>query len=326
MEAKNGFTRMTLTEFSDWINRLRIARTVLRVQQHHTYSPAYVHFTSKNHFALQQGMKSYHVSHNGWADIGQHFTTFPDGSIVTGRSMEKSPACITGQNAGAVCIEHLGNFDFGKDAMTDEQRITVIGMTAAICERFNLPADDLHIVYHHWFDLSNGTRNNGSRNNKSCPGTGFFGGNKVQNFEANFLPLVFAAMGNNLSGNGNVQGYAIVTASSLNIRSGPAASFSKVPGREAAVLGSVLRVYEHRDGWCRISTSQDHWVSASYTVEVKRAKVTAKQLNIRSGPAETFPQTGSLAAGDEVFVLKVNGSWSKIGLDERWVKSSYLDL
>ena len=33
---------------------------------------------------------------NQWADIGQHFAIFPDGEIVTGRSMETSPACIRG--------------------------------------------------------------------------------------------------------------------------------------------------------------------------------------------------------------------------------------
>ena len=62
-------------------------------------------------------MKAYHVTYNGWNDIGQHFTIFPDGLILTGRSLEKSPACIYGQNANAICIENLGNFDLGGDQM-----------------------------------------------------------------------------------------------------------------------------------------------------------------------------------------------------------------
>jgi hypothetical protein len=33
-------------------------------------------------------MKECHVQQNGWADIGQHLSIFPDGTIVTGRSFE----------------------------------------------------------------------------------------------------------------------------------------------------------------------------------------------------------------------------------------------
>ena len=118
MTTKFGFTKLTIDEFETWISNLRVARTILTVQEHHTFSPNYSLFNGNNHFELQRGMKHHHVNHNGWSDIGQHFTTFPDGSIVTGRSMEQSPACILGQNANAICIEHLGYFDKGKDDCT----------------------------------------------------------------------------------------------------------------------------------------------------------------------------------------------------------------
>ncbi|RYY67337.1 MAG: N-acetylmuramoyl-L-alanine amidase [Chitinophagaceae bacterium] len=192
MTTQFGFTKMTIDEFETWITTCHITRTILTIQQHHTYSPAYAHFKGVNHFELQQGMKNYHVNQNGWADIGQHFTTFPDGTIITGRSLDISPACIKGQNANAICIENLGNFDTGKDKMTIAQKDTIIRMTAKLCSRFNLPVNVNSIVYHHWFDLVTGLRNNGTRNNKSCPGTDFFGGNKVNDCIANFLPLVLS--------------------------------------------------------------------------------------------------------------------------------------
>ena len=83
METQYGFTKMTLAEFKDYLNDLKVARTVLRVQQHHTYSPSYLQFKGTNHFSIQRGMKNYHVNSNGWSDIGQHFSTFPDGTYFS---------------------------------------------------------------------------------------------------------------------------------------------------------------------------------------------------------------------------------------------------
>jgi hypothetical protein len=165
----------------------------LVIQQHHTFSPCYADFNGSNHFELQQGMKNYHISHNGWSDIGQHFSTFPDGSILSGRPLEQAPVCIKGQNTTSICLEHLGNFDSGKDDMLAEQRETIIQMTAILCRRFNIPVNTQSIVYHHWFNLSTGQRNDGSSNNKSCPGTNFFGGNKVIDCSTYFLPLILQA-------------------------------------------------------------------------------------------------------------------------------------
>jgi len=94
METKYGFTKMTAKAFETYLSKLKIARTVLSVQQHHTYIPSYIHFNDNNHFELQKNMKNTHINANGWADIGQHVSIFPDGSMMTGRSFEKSPACI----------------------------------------------------------------------------------------------------------------------------------------------------------------------------------------------------------------------------------------
>lgn len=76
METKYGFTKMTIKEFETYMENLRIARTILFIQQHHTYIPSYVHFKGNNHFELQKSMKNTHINTNGWADIGQHFKIF----------------------------------------------------------------------------------------------------------------------------------------------------------------------------------------------------------------------------------------------------------
>lgn len=168
--VKYGFTKMTISEFEKWIAAFKVARTVLTVQQHHTYLPNYSSFKGSNQLEMQKSMKNYHINKNGWSDVGQHFTTFPDGTIVTGRSMETSPACIYGQNSNSVCMEHVGDFDKGKDSMSDVHKDTIIRMTAALCTKFNLVVNSNSIIYHHWFNLASGERNNGTKNNKSCPG------------------------------------------------------------------------------------------------------------------------------------------------------------
>ncbi len=327
MKTKYGFTKMTVSEFETYISKTKIARTVLRVQEHHTYIPSYVHFRGSNHFELQRAMRSSHINDNGWSDIGQHLSIFPDGSIVTGRSFEKSPACIRGNNANSFCIENVGNFDAGQDTMTVAQKDAIVSVTAALCKKFGLHPNTNTIVYHHWFNQSTGARNNGSGDNKTCPGTAFFGGNKVDDCNNNFIPLVSAKL-NNLppATSKEILKYVTVTASKLNVRSGASSSNSKVSDRNPALFGAVLRVYQEKNNWYKISSSSQHWVSAIYTREVKRALVNAQVLNVRSGIGTNFPKLGAVSKGTEVFIYAQKNGWSRISIDEKWVKDEYLDI
>lgn len=327
METKFGFTKITLSEFETWLKNLRVSRTVLKIQQHHTYIPSYVHFTGNNHFERQKAMKDYHVNNNGWADIGQHFTIFPDGSVVTGRSIEKSPACITGQNANSICIENFGNFDTGGDVMTIEQQQTIVVVTALLCTKFNIPVSTDYIVYHHWFNLSTGARNNGTKNNKSCPGNNFFGGNKVSDSLNNFLPLVSKEISGTIKTDiSEVSRYVCVNTKTLNVRTRPDSSSAKAPERATVQLGAILRVYEEKNGWLKISNSDSRWVSARYTIDVQRATVTATTLNVRTGPGTAYPKTGSLPKGEVIFIAEIKGGWCKIALEDKWASKQYLEI
>lgn len=323
METKYGFTLFSIEEFEQWIKNLNVARTILFVQEHHTYSPSYVHFNGANHLDLQKRMKNFHVNERGWNDIGQHFTTFPDGKIATGRSLENSPACISYRNSNAICIENLGNFDAGGDAMKDLQKNTIVRMTAALCKKFNVPVDVNHVVYHHWFDLGTGSRIN-PKSTKSCPGTAFFGGNTEAAAISGFYPLVKAAISGASSGQPlpSMIKYGMVNADTLNIRSTPNAQATKLG---TASMGAILRIYEMKEGWYRISNTKQEWVNGNYVKDVFRAKVNADILNIRTGPDATFNKIGTLEKGAEVFILKEENGWSQISLEEKWVASKYLD-
>jgi hypothetical protein len=328
METKFRFTKMNVAEFENWIANLRIGRTIIKIQQHHTYIPSYIHFTGSNHFERQLAMKNYHINQNGWQDIGQHFTIFPDGAILTGRSLEQSPACITNQNANSICIENFGNFDTNGDTMTSLQKDAIIAVTAALCKKFNLPVTSNAIVYHHWFRLDNGVRNNGSGNNKSCPGTNFFGGNKVADFEQYFAPLVAAKLNRHpiKTATNTILKYVCVAADVLNIRTLPKSGSPKAKERFGVAMGAVLRVYEEKENWYKISNSLDHWVAGKYTIEVKRATVNATVLNVRTGPGTSFPKTTSISKEEEVFVFEELNGWCKIGLEDKWVGKAFLNF
>jgi hypothetical protein len=328
MTTKYGFNQMTISELEAWLPAQRVARTILFIQQHHTYSPDYSKFTGSNHFELQKNMKEYHVNHNGWADLGQHFTTFPDGTVLTGRSLELSPAGIYMNNAHAICLEHLGDFDAGNDQMTAQQRDTIIRVTAALCGRFGVPVSTDRIVYHHWFNLDTGVRNNGTGNNKTCPGTRFFSGNKVADCQAVFLPAVTAAMGGAVNPviQPGMAKYVCVTAGTLNIRERPEGSGPLAADRDPATLGSILRVFDTQNGWHKVSASREHWISAKYTIDVSRATVNADVLNVRSGPGTSFPVVASLITGQELFISGEQNGWCKISMDEKWVKKEFLSF
>lgn len=310
------------TEFDNWIKAQNVARTILYVQIHHTYIPAYEHFKGNNHFELQRGMQNVHTAVNGWSDIAQHFSIFPDGRIVTGRSLERTPACIFGFNSYSICIENIGNFDKGADLMRQEQRTTIPKVTAALCKRFNIPVNSDRIVYHHWFDLSTGVRTNGSGQTKSCPGTAFFGGNTVEDAKQNFLPQVSAAFqGQPGTPPLNVLMYGSVNTGFLNVRIGPSASAKKI---NAVELGAILRIYEKKNNWYRISATKQEWVYGAYVDRVERGTVNTETLNVRSGPGAQFSKVGGVFLNQEIFVFETVDTWVRISLDQMWVSRNFV--
>jgi uncharacterized protein YraI len=244
--------------------------------------------------------------------------------IATGRSLEWTPACIYGKNSHSLCVENFGDFDHGKDEMTNEQKESIIRIAAALSQRFNIPVNSDRILYHHWFDWD-GNRTNGGANTKSCPGTNFFGGNKVEDSETNFLPLIKDAINGVLPDNNTPQAllkYGSVTASSLNIRKGASSSYPRI-GR--TVFGSILRIYEEKNNWYRISQSKEEWVYSNYVRDVERAVVNANTLNVRSGPSTDYHKVASVHKKQEVFIYEEIDNWCRIGIEDHWVYKRYLD-
>lgn len=137
-------------------------------------------------------MKNFHIKNNGFADIAQQFTIFPDGTIMTGRSLNTNPAGITGANTGAICIENYGWFDKNYDVMSQSQKNAIIQYVAILCKHFELTPSSNTIVYHCWYTAKGQKINDyvAGKSCKTCPGTNFFGGNTLNDYMTNFLPLI----------------------------------------------------------------------------------------------------------------------------------------
>ncbi|WHY03130.1 LysM peptidoglycan-binding domain-containing protein [Neobacillus sp. DY30] len=204
LNMQGQFILMNREEFKDWIFNQKFIRKVGKIQQHHTYQPSYQAFNGSNHFALLNGMKDYHVNGMKWSDISQQLTTFPDGTVAVGRPFNTPPEGSFGLlnksvmhaiEADALAIENVGNFD--AEHMTAEQKETIITVTALLMLKYGLTPSIDSITYHHWWDINSGERvldNGHGHAIKTCPGTGFFGGNSTADAKNNFYPLVTKKM------------------------------------------------------------------------------------------------------------------------------------
>ena len=190
---------MTREEFKDWLFNARINRKVTIIQQHHTWLPSYKHFNGSNHFRMLMGMENFHKRRMGWRNIAQNITTFPDGRVAVSRPLNIAPEGTIGPKANktGITIENVGNFDKGHDVMTVEQKETIVYITAMLSIKFGLTPSIDSITYNHWWNLRTKERvldRGPDYNVKTCPGTGFFGGNSTTSAKNNFYPSVSRKM------------------------------------------------------------------------------------------------------------------------------------
>lgn len=182
----------TPSEFKEWLGKQKVTRNIQLIQEHHTATRLSA-FNGNNHFALQNSMKAGHLA-RGFQDIAQQFTIFPDGAIMTGRPLNTAPAGIVGANSHGICIENFGYYDKAYDKMPKAQKDSIVAYTRILLNRFGLTPSASTIKYHCWYTAGGaylGDYKTG-KSCKTCPGTGFFGGNTMSAFQTGFLPLVKA--------------------------------------------------------------------------------------------------------------------------------------
>ncbi|RSD24094.1 SH3 domain-containing protein [Mesobacillus subterraneus] len=135
--------------------------------------------------------------------------------------------------------------------------------------------------------------------------------------------------------NGNVT----ITATSLNVRSGPGLSY---PVAGSVKKGEKFSVIKQEGDWIQISLggSKKGWVAEWFTSKdaVKPAvsqsstastgSITANGLRVRKGPGTNHPVIGSLNSGQAVEILSSNGSWAEIKTPSvrGWVSKEYITV
>ena len=127
-----------------------------------------------------------------------------------------------------------------------------------------------------------------------------------------------------------------ISSGTLNIRSGPGSSYSKVG---SLANGARVEIYEIKNGWGRISKG---WISMDYVAldeaqeEPKPETVVAKglvsmssgDLNIRKGAGTSYAKVGSIANHTKVElyeIVTVDGvQWGRVS--EGWISLKYVKL
>ena len=119
----------------------------------------------------------------------------------------------------------------------------------------------------------------------------------------------------------------MVTASTLNVRTGPSTSYSKASYQLTS--GELVEVVDIANGWAQLSDG--NYVSAQYLMEVTTSDdgaattmyVTCRTLNVRTGPSTSYSKVGTLSRGTSVEVVGTYGNWAKLS-NGYYVSMSYL--
>lgn len=159
--------------------------------------------------------------------------------------------------------------------------------------------------------------------------------------------------GTAVSGNGggsNISaGTYTVTASALNVRTGPGVNYAKKSYSQLTAnakahaysngclkQGTRVTVYECTNGWARIPSG---WVSTAYLSRASGGSSVSSggagwyevdvntALNVRTGPGTNYRITGQLSDGYDLYVQSISNGWAKYQAysGTRYVAAQYLD-
>lgn len=141
-----------------------------------------------------------------------------------------------------------------------------------------------------------------------------------------------------------------VTASALNVRTGPGLNYAKKSYSQLTANakahaysngclknGTRVTVYECTNGWARIPSG---WVSTAYLSRASSGGSSVSSggagwyevdvntaLNVRTGPGTNYRITGQLRDGYDLYVQSINNGWAKYQAytGTRYVAAQYLD-
>ena len=123
-----------------------------------------------------------------------------------------------------------------------------------------------------------------------------------------------------------------VTASTLNVRSGPSTTYKAIT---TVKKNTAVTVTQAKGSWEKVKIGgKTGWVASKYLttkkltakISTKTMYVTASTLNIRSGAGTKYKVIATVKKNSSVKVTQTKGSWSKVivGSKTGWASSNYL--
>ncbi len=139
------FHPLSLAEFGALVARFPFTRRIDSVHVRQSRQP----LTSGEDVAAVLARQHHaDVERRGWTDIGQHATVAPDGTIWTGRSWNRPPCSMAGQNGnrarGPFLIEVLTGD--GYDSLEGPQHDALCGAIAYVQRRVGLAVDAIRLT------------------------------------------------------------------------------------------------------------------------------------------------------------------------------------
>lgn len=85
-------------------------------------------------------IRRWHVSGNGWSDIGYHYVIALDGTVNTGRPLERPGAHCAGHNARSIGVCYVGGLAADghtpRDTRTPSQRRALLGLLRELKKKY----------------------------------------------------------------------------------------------------------------------------------------------------------------------------------------------
>ena len=108
----------------------------------------YVHCTATvegKHYTVDD-IRGWHVTGNGWSDIGYHKVIYLDGSVHDGRPESQVGAHVADHNTGSLGLVYVGGVDSSgraKDTRTTDQRASLLAQVKAWQAQYNVPTENV---------------------------------------------------------------------------------------------------------------------------------------------------------------------------------------
>ena len=112
-----------------------------------------------------------------------------------------------------------------------------------------------------------------------------------------------------------------INTAALRMRTGPGESYSM---KGLVLKGTTYEIKATKNGWGQLSKN-GYWIKLSYTLPVSgeyNVKVTASDLNMRTGPGILYTRKGFIKPGIYT-ISETKSGWGKVKSNGYWIKLSY---